>query len=58
MMQTGVQVKKWKWKANREDPDETTLYIWYAGMKGLCLFVLRFMAQSTQWGHVEHGQFT
>ena len=22
------------------------------------LFVLRFTAQSTQWGHVQHGQFT
>ena len=22
------------------------------------LFVLRFTAQSTQWGHVERGQFT
>ena len=24
----------------------------------LYLFVLRFTAQSTQWGHVERGQFT
>ena len=24
----------------------------------VCLFVLGFTAQSTQWGHVERGQFT
>ena len=24
----------------------------------VCLFVLRFYAQSTQWGHVERGQYT
>ena len=24
----------------------------------VCLFVLRFYAQSTQWGHVERGKFT
>ena len=24
----------------------------------VCLFVLRFKAQSTQWGHVERRQFT
>ena len=28
-----------------------------ADFKQYCLFVLRLYDQSTQWGHVKHGQF-
>ena len=35
------------------------LVLWGQGSsKKPFLFVLRFTAQSTQWGHVERGQFT
>ena len=44
------------WVANSVDPDEmphSAAFIWVF----VCL-CCDFMAQSTQWGHVERGQFT
>ena len=37
---------------------DLVIYVLFNIIYHICLFVLRFYGQSTQWGHVERGQFT
>ena len=50
--QHSIKTKREIWAVSIFIFGVTSVLVW------VCLFVLGFTAQSTQWGHVERGQFT